>query len=40
VKESWEVPAHYPFGADELVPLRAAERIAWRLAPLMRSAAP
>ena len=28
----WEVPAHYPFGADELVPLRAGERIAWRLA--------
>jgi dihydroorotase len=32
VKEPWEVPLHYPFGADELVPLRAGERIAWRLA--------
>jgi dihydroorotase len=33
VREPWEVPARYAFGADELVPLRAAERIAWRLAP-------
>ena len=33
VKEPWEVPARYPFGAEELVPLRSAERIAWRLAP-------
>ena len=31
-REPWEVPAHYPFGADELVPLRAGESIAWRLA--------
>jgi len=30
--EPWEVPARYPFGADELVPLRAGERIPWRLA--------
>jgi dihydroorotase len=30
--EPWEVPAHYPFGNDELVPLRAGERVAWRLA--------
>jgi dihydroorotase len=30
--ESWEVPASYPFGADELVPLRAGERLRWRLA--------
>jgi dihydroorotase len=30
--EEWEVPASYPFGADELVPLRAGERIGWRLA--------
>jgi dihydroorotase len=30
--EPWEVPAQYPFGTDELVPLRAGERIAWRLA--------
>ena len=32
IKESWDVPWSYPFGADELVPLRAGERIAWRLA--------
>jgi dihydroorotase len=32
VREPWEVPARYPFGADELVPLRAGERISWRLA--------
>ena len=30
--ESWEVPARYPFGADEVVPLRAGERLSWRLA--------
>jgi dihydroorotase len=30
-KEPWDVPEHYPFGADELVPLRAGERIAWRI---------
>jgi dihydroorotase len=32
VKEVWEVPAHYPFGSGELVPLRAGERVGWRLA--------
>jgi dihydroorotase len=32
VKEPWEVPASYPFDTDELVPLRAGERISWRLA--------
>ena len=32
VPESWEVPASYPFGADELVPLRAGERLPWRIA--------
>jgi len=31
-KESWDVPASYRFGADELVPLRAGERILWRVA--------
>ncbi len=30
-EQPWEVPAHYPFGNDELVPLRAGERVAWRL---------
>jgi dihydroorotase len=40
VRESWEVPARYPFGADELVPLRAGERVAWRLAPPAGTAHP
>jgi dihydroorotase len=31
--QAWEVPAAYAFGTDELVPLRAGERILWRLAP-------
>ncbi len=33
VKESWEVPECYPFGKESIVPLRAGERVAWRLAP-------
>jgi dihydroorotase len=32
VKDPWAVPAHYPFGPDEIVPMRAGETIAWRLA--------
>jgi dihydroorotase len=32
LREPWEVPDHYPFGAEQLVPLRAGERITWRLA--------
>jgi len=32
VPEPWEVPASYSFGTEDLVPLRAGERIAWRLA--------
>ena len=31
VKTAWEVPGSYPFGAEELVPLRAGEHIGWRL---------
>lgn len=31
-KESWDVPAAYRFGAEELVPLRAGERMRWRVA--------
>lgn len=31
VKESWTVPTHYPFGKDELIPMRAGESIAWRM---------
>ncbi|HEX3843243.1 MAG TPA: dihydroorotase [Steroidobacteraceae bacterium] len=32
VKEPWEVPRSYPFGADQIVPLRAGEPIGWRVA--------
>jgi dihydroorotase len=31
-REPWTVPASYPFGADQLVALRAGEMLAWRLA--------
>jgi dihydroorotase len=31
VKESWNAPATYPFGSDEVVPLRAGERLHWRV---------
>ncbi len=31
VRQAWDVPAQYPFGSATLVPLRAGERIAWRL---------
>jgi dihydroorotase len=31
-KESWDVPAAYRFGSDELVPLRAGEQMFWRVA--------
>jgi dihydroorotase len=31
VKESWEVPAAYRFGSDDVVPLRAGERMHWRI---------
>jgi dihydroorotase len=32
VKDSWEVPACYPFGKEDIVPLRAGEQITWRIA--------
>jgi dihydroorotase len=32
-REPWTVPAHYPFGADDIVPMRAGEKMAWRLVP-------
>jgi dihydroorotase len=32
VKESWAAPAELPFGGETLVPLRAGESVAWRLA--------
>jgi len=31
-KESWDVPAVYRFGSEELVPLRAGEKMPWRVA--------
>jgi dihydroorotase len=31
-RETWTVPADYPFGADRLVPLRAGEPLGWRFA--------
>jgi dihydroorotase len=30
-RTEWPVPASYPFGADELVPLRGGGSIAWRM---------
>jgi dihydroorotase len=30
-RESWDVPASYPFGEEQLVPYRAGEQIGWRL---------
>jgi dihydroorotase len=32
-KRSWQPPAHYAYGNDELVPLRAGEDVAWALRP-------
>jgi len=32
LREPWDVPARLPFGAGELVPLRAGERLPWKLA--------
>jgi dihydroorotase len=32
VPEPWEVPLRYPLGPGQVVPLRAGERIGWRLA--------
>jgi dihydroorotase len=34
LRESWEVPATYPFGQGELVPFGADGRLAWRLEDL------
>jgi dihydroorotase len=31
-KVKWKVPAEYPFGDESVVPLRAGETLAWRLA--------
>jgi dihydroorotase len=32
VREPWTVPAAYPFGPSQVVPLRAGETVTWRLA--------
>ncbi len=32
VREPWSVPEAYPLGDDAVIPLRAGERIAWRIA--------
>jgi len=32
VREPWTVPGHYPFGTDQIVPFRAGETVAWRIA--------
>ncbi|MCA1805092.1 MAG: dihydroorotase [Xanthomonadaceae bacterium] len=31
VKQDWEVPGEYPLGGETVVPLRAGEKIGWRL---------
>ena len=31
VREEWRIPERVPFGADELVPLRAGETLPWKL---------
>jgi dihydroorotase len=36
-REPWVVPEHYPFGEGTVVPYRAGETIAWRLAPVERA---
>jgi dihydroorotase len=30
-REAWTVPEHYPFGGDQIVPLRAGAQMAWKL---------
>jgi len=32
LKQAWNVPATYPFGAGELVPYAPPEAVSWRLA--------
>ena len=32
-RRQWSAPASYPLGADELVPMRAGETLAWTLTP-------
>lgn len=37
VREPWTVPRQYEFGGGTVVPYRAGEQIAWRLAPAARA---
>lgn len=30
-KDSWEVPASYPLGDDQVVPIRAGEKVSWKV---------
>jgi dihydroorotase len=39
IKDSWTPPAAYPFNGGNLVPMRAAEPIVWRLAPRAQASA-
>jgi len=32
LRDEWTVPADYPFGGETIVPLRAGERVRWRVA--------
>ena len=32
-KEDWVVPGEYPFGTETVVPLRAGQKIGWKVAP-------
>lgn len=31
VRDPWPIPEHYPFGDDVVVPLRAGQRVGWRV---------
>ncbi len=31
IKQSWQVPASYPFGSQQVVPVRAGEQISWQV---------
>ncbi|HNL80761.1 MAG TPA: dihydroorotase, partial [Agitococcus sp.] len=33
VKEEWQVPDNYTFGSSVVVPIRAGDKIAWRVLP-------
>lgn len=31
-KQAWQLPSHYPFGVDKVIPLRADETVQWQVA--------